>query len=51
MVLSTTDGGKTWTRHVLVSKTATTSESLPPGLPLACPTVRTCYTESGRTRS
>lgn len=43
MVLSTTDGGKTWTRHVLVSKTAIGSESLPPGLPLACPTVTTCY--------
>lgn len=43
MVLSTANGGKSWTRHVLISKTAIRSETLPPGLPLACPTVTTCY--------
>ncbi|MBV9281284.1 MAG: hypothetical protein JOZ41_14485 [Chloroflexi bacterium] len=44
MVLATTDGGQTWTRHVLIAKVAT-SNGFPqqPGFPLDCPTVTTCY--------
>mgnify|MGYP001214897329 CR=1 FL=1 len=43
LVLSTTDGGKTWAHHVLIPTMPNNNGNLQPGLPLACPTVTTCY--------
>ncbi len=43
VILSSTDGGKNWTRHLTVPGTVPDSGYAPLGQDLSCPTTTTCY--------